>query len=529
MQNDAGSKTSDCTIRSTPACVITRKKIDLNGPCLLGLACVSSLLLMWPMASAGPLALDEHGSYWIIDSDLPSSLLSRSLDYAAVPPLSGWLQQVFLMLFGKSELVFRLPSALCHLAAVFVIYKVGTDIRDRNLGGIAALILAWHPEALDEVRIARCYGLVLLLSALVLLATGRWLKSPRPRGLIVFWGLAAAGLIWTHYTAALLVVITAAWLGVWSLRRGRRRGDFSRWLMCMIALAVVCLPLIPALLRLREWGPHLNYMTDDQRLWDFVGPFWWFGFPVGMLMSWLIGRKPVEPNHDLRRQMPLLIGCSLAPLLTLAVLASGDFSSLANPRYRVAYAPAGACLMALVIRCVGSGPAVLWGVVTAVAAAWTLAPLNPFELGRLGNPVDTEWHDVGTLLKRISGPDEVVFVQSGLVEGKLVGAYVHDRLFMEYVACRVGRFYLDSRHPRYALPFLWDEDTGVQSFYQNLLLHMDDGDTFWIAAATDTDLNRNSLAHMQHVAGTAEFTRTEEYVWQNVRLEHYIRKIGERP
>jgi uncharacterized membrane protein len=155
---------------------------DLVGRVLLAIACLSSVGLMVPMLTAGPLVLDEHGSYWMIDSDLPGTTLERSLNYTAIPPLSGWLQEAFLAVLGKTENVFRLPSAVCHLLAVIVIYLAGTSLRDRGLGGIAAMLLAWHPEAVDEVRIARCYGLVLLMASLVMWCTVRWLKfSPQRR------------------------------------------------------------------------------------------------------------------------------------------------------------------------------------------------------------------------------------------------------------------------------------------------------------------------------------------------------------
>src|SRR5690606_2102705 len=133
---------------------------------------------MAPLLNAGPLALDEHGSYWIVASDLPGTSLIRSLDYAAIPPLSAWLEMAFLAVFGKSELVFRLPSALGYLAAIVVIHRVTVTLSDGPAGGIAAMLLAWHPDV-DEVRIARCYGLLMLLSALLLWSTLRWKQSPR--------------------------------------------------------------------------------------------------------------------------------------------------------------------------------------------------------------------------------------------------------------------------------------------------------------------------------------------------------------
>jgi len=470
-------------------------RTDFTGRCLLGLACLSAILLMWPMFAAGPLVLDEHGSYWIVDSDLPGSSWTRSLDYAAIPPLSGWMQGLFLTVFGKSELVFRLPSAVCYLLAVIVIYRVGADLQDRILGGLAAVVLAWHPEALDEIRIARCYGLVLMMSSMVVWTTWRWTCSDRPVKWGLLWTLSAAGLLWTHYTSALLVVITAAWTGVASLHAAHVRKTFAWWLLNMVGLTVLCLPLIRPVLRLREWGPSLNYMSGDQSIWNFIGPYWWLGIPAGWLFCVLCrsaSSKARQKSIVIPRTTSLLLACSLLPMLILALLASGELSSLANPRYRVAYVPAGACLLALMMRSRTHWAVAACGASIALFTAWTMSPLPPWQLGRLGSPTDAEWSEAGLYLTEHSAPGEPVFVQSGLVESNLVPLYAGDLMFMEYVACRVSRFYLETHHPRYGLPFIWDVKTGVQDYFGDVLSDIKgpenaDGASkcFWIAAATE--------------------------------------------
>ena len=301
----------------------------LTGRLLLATACISSVLLMSPMITAGPLALDEHVSYWTIDAESPGSVFSRSLDYAAVPPMFAWIQQLFTAIGGKNEFLFRVPSALCCFAAIGVVYRLVSGLRGPVAGGIAALILAWHPEVVDEVRIARPYGLVLLLASLVLLATVYCSQSSRQRLLHrwVFWTCTASSLMWTHYTSALLVVITSIWLCGTCLKSPFRTTQLTYWFLANIVLAAICLPLIPAVTRLREWGPFLNYMAADQPLWNFIGPFWWLGVPVGCGCCWIARRVFVRPMAVEKKEpqfesLPLLVACSLLPLLVLAYLAS---------------------------------------------------------------------------------------------------------------------------------------------------------------------------------------------------------------
>ncbi|MEZ6062033.1 MAG: glycosyltransferase family 39 protein [Planctomycetaceae bacterium] len=494
----------------------------IAGRCLLVFACLSSVLLMLPMFRGAPLALDEHVSYWVIDSDLPGSLLTRSLDYSAVPPLSSWLQQLSLKVVGKSESALRLPGALCHIATVLVVFSFGVRLRDPLLGGIAAVLVAWHPEALDEVRIARCYGLVLLMSAVVVAATWRWLTLPASMTRAMFWTVSAAGLLWTHYTSGLLVVIAAACVGGRCLATRNRGLHFSVWLVAMLALMLVCLPLIPSVLRLRDLGEYLNYMADDQTLRGFIGPMWWLGLPAGWIVTCLAGRSSGEPRFPMKRDAALLLACSLLPALMLAVLAAGDLPSLANPRYRVACVPAGACLMALVLRRGRRWPAAVAGTAVLLISSWALAPVAPWQPGRLGDPTDAEWKELGRFISEYSRPGEAIFVQSGLVESHMVPMHPDDSLLMENAACRAGRFYIESTHPRLGLPFVWNDSLGMRPLYRDFILSSPLPDkTFWIAIATDTDLNRNSLPEMREIAESAGFVRGEHHEWPHVTLERY--------
>ena len=481
---------------------------------------------MSPLINAGPLALDEHGSYWIIDSDLPGSSLERSLNYAAIPPLSSWLQQASLAVFGKNEFAFRLPSALCALMTAFVIYRLGTELRGPVCGGVAALMIVWHPEAMDEVRIARCYGLVLLMSSILLLATLRWLRSLKSFRLATLWGLAGTALLWTHYTAALLVIICAAFIGWTGITLKQQARAVSGRLLLGFGLAVVLnLPLIPAVLRLREWGPFLNYTPSDQSLWSLVGPFWWAGLPVGCIACLVAGGRKTHSTSSARRDLLLVSVCSLLPLIFLSALASsGEMSSLTNPRYRVAYAPASVCLAALILTSLRNTRGAVIGAIALLGVSWLYSPLPPWQLGRLGHSSDQDWYLLNRYVATHTEEGEPIFVQGGLTESNLVPVYAEDLLFMEYVACRVSRFYVETKHPRYALPSTWTSLPGTTNVFRKLIASWTDpATTFWVASCTDTDLNKYSLAGIRQIAFQMGFEPVDKQEWPTAVLIRYAR------
>ncbi|MCA9050352.1 MAG: glycosyltransferase family 39 protein [Planctomycetaceae bacterium] len=519
---------------------------------LLLAACLSSIGLMVPMLTAGPLALDEHVTWWMPDGELPAGSLQRSLNYMAVPPLSGWIQQASVALFGHSEWAFRLPSAVWHVLSVLVVFRAGSLMFGQMTGGLAALLMAWHPETLDEVRIARCYGLVQLLSSLLLLMTVQWLRQPRSRGIATGWSLTAAALLWTHYTSALLVLICGGTL-LCNGRPSRRRPEIQRvsgYLLFGSLLTVVAagVPLIPSVLRMKEWGPFLNFMSADVSLTNFFGPLWYVGLPLGIITGGLLqlalptasgsrtaaysiteasdGTRSTGTTNKAERQFSTeawwpAIGCSVLPVLLMFLVTTPEISSLANARYRIAFTPAGACLIAALLRKASPNWSAGAAAVT-LTAAWWLSPLPPWQPGRLNAAPDQDWKELALQFHESARPGDAVFVQSGLVESNLVPAFLNDDLFLEYAAARLGRFYAPSLHPRIGLPFLWTGPTDIRTHYRNRLLSIrSTTGVFWVASTTDTDLDRNSLEGIRDIAAEAEFRLEQRFEWKHAVLEEY--------
>lgn len=168
------------------------------GRALAIIALMSALALSRPMYSDIPLALDEHGSYWIIQPDAGASIWDRCQRIVATPPLGSWLQALSVAIWGRSEWALRLPLAAAYIAAVWWMYFMGRDFDRPVTGGLAALLLAWSPQVIDEVLIGRFYALVLLLSVVLLQVTLRWRRSESGWRWSLLWGVVAAGLVWSH-------------------------------------------------------------------------------------------------------------------------------------------------------------------------------------------------------------------------------------------------------------------------------------------------------------------------------------------
>ena len=120
-------------------------------------------------------------------------------------------------------------------------------------------------------------------------------------------------------------------------------------------------------------------------------------------------------------------------------------------------------------------------------------------------------------------------MQSGLGESYLIPALYEDRVFLDYAACRMGRFYLKSNHARYGLPFRWDINEEVLRFYESLLVEHQNTrhKSLWLASASDTDLNISSYTFFDNMVCQNGYEIVETKQWQDAVLIHY-KAIGNK-
>ncbi|HWL07044.1 MAG TPA: hypothetical protein VNQ76_01390 [Planctomicrobium sp.] len=531
-------------------------------------------LLMIPAWRGGPLVLDEHVSVWIAEGgEFPSTLLDRSLNIAATPPLSSLIDAVVLQWIGHREWALRSQSAIATLLTIVVIFQTSLLFQSPVAGGMAGILLMMHPEVLDEIRIARSYGLVLLLSSLVIFFTLWWSRELDRRAHItertspgtllrigLGWMFCSIALTWTHYTSVLMVICSSLWILIrtlyWQSKCSRRHSwTMSIWFVFNLLLALAATPLIPSVLRLNDWGPFLNYMSASQSVWSVIGPYWWAALPAGIVVSRICERivmkwrlhiftspqeestalgKPENPLRKSNRKahlqtstekfrpiLPLLF-CSILPLVFLALATMTDLSSLANPRYRIATAPASALLISLLLtRSVSRFSGVL-GALILMIVAWCCSASTPWIAGRLGSRTDREWDELAADLNEHALPGSAILVGSGLVECRLIPAFLDDPLFLEYTAARISRFSVPGPFRRIGLSSAPGTSPELNQFYLNTLTNPEavQHNGCWIASTIDTDLARNSVQDLRHLVARAGLKILYERQWQGAILLH---------
>lgn len=495
------------------------------GRILLLISILSGIGLSVPCLTAGPLAMDEYGTYWIA-SDGPLTMWERSLNYENIPPFAPWLHRVILNVLGESEFTFRVPTTLCYVLAIYVSYLVGREFAGTTFGGLVALVTAWHPSALPEVMFARCYGVTLLLSALCFLFAVRWYKAPYDYLWAFFWTLACIALVWTHYLNATVVIATMPVLA-WRVRRNDRGVVF--FIIASLAMLFTVSPLYSPLVRMSVWGKYFGYQKEAPIL-ETIGPLWWAGLPVGFVVGWLashrmpLGKKgevnPHSVGHFSRSAFVILLLWGLLPTALVAVVCHGEYASLANPRYRVGFDIATACFLVAMFRSrMGLRPTMV-ATVVMLTGAWLFCPSAPWEPRRLLSAASAEWKEMALKIEKEGRAGQPIFVQSGFGESFLMSDLFDDQTLHDFAACRLGRFYLKTEHPRYALPFIWNTKTSAHRQFHSLLTRMAAAkqDTIWLVAATDTDLSDASSRHFEETARFVGYEPAEQVELPSVRL-----------
>lgn len=227
-----------------------------------------------------------------------SMVRSRML-FQSTPPLYPMMIYGWQRLFGESDLLMRVPSALAGCLGVAGMVAVGRRLYDKATGLVAGLLVSamWVPVYFSQE--ARLYA---LLMALGLLMTFFWVGLWRAVGRDEAWRLKelvpyvllAVLTSYLHLFGVLLVALQGSWL-LWLALLGRRR-RLMPLLYLYVGLALSYIPwLVWAAMRFEDnWGAVKWIWRPIP--WNFISlTHWWFAYSnrltavaALLLLGWLV-------------------------------------------------------------------------------------------------------------------------------------------------------------------------------------------------------------------------------------------------
>jgi mannosyltransferase len=187
-------------------CVLTLHKpsvaLTVVGLTLLGAA------LRFGTLDVQSVWLDESTTMLLVHHSLGG--MFSHLHYEETPPLYFVLAWLWTRIFGGGVLGFRSLSAVFGTATIPMMYYVGRQISSRaeissRIGIWAATLTAISPAMYYYSQEARCYALLILLSAATLFFWLRVLQGRDGRSLAL-WAVMSALALLTHYYAIFMFI-----------------------------------------------------------------------------------------------------------------------------------------------------------------------------------------------------------------------------------------------------------------------------------------------------------------------------------
>jgi mannosyltransferase len=186
--------------------------------------------------------LDEASTYTYASMSIPG-IWEATTGGEFNPPLFYWTEHIML-LFGNSEFVLRFVPALLGVLTIPLVYLIGKEFFDRNVGIIAAAAFAFSPFLIYYSQEARAYAMMLFFVAAAMVFYLRALKSNDLRDWVLF-GVLSALAFWSHFYG--FVIIASLVLYALYVQIGKIQKDISTIKPLVLAVAVftvICLPLI---------------------------------------------------------------------------------------------------------------------------------------------------------------------------------------------------------------------------------------------------------------------------------------------
>ena len=193
---------------------------------------------------------------------LPLRQIPAALAHDGSPPLYYAMLHLWMAVFGTGDFAARSLSGVISVLTLPVFWIAGKRLGGRKVAWVVFFLALSSPFAISYATSARMYSLMILLSLLGFIAVSRALEDPTWAHLAEVAAVTAA-LLYTHYWALYLVIVTAGWL-VWMERRPRWRGKAApseippadaaaRWAV-LKAMGVGCLLWLP-------WMPVFVFQT----------------------------------------------------------------------------------------------------------------------------------------------------------------------------------------------------------------------------------------------------------------------------
>ncbi|MGA2120601.1 MAG: glycosyltransferase family 39 protein [Methanoregula sp.] len=357
--------------------------------------------------------LDEASTYTFASMSIPG-IWQATMSGEFNPPLFYWIEHLMLTL-GNNEVILRFVPALLGVLTIPLIYFVGKEFVDRNVGIIAAAACAFSPFLIYYSQEARAYSLGLFFVAFAMFFFLKALKTNETRSWALF-GVLSALAFWSHFYT--LVIIGAMGLYALAVKIPEFRHDI-RTIKPLVAagavFAIICLPLIIVTIQLfakrTASAPTFGIQGIDivpetfRELSGFSTIAMYLLlllFAVGIVQAFLLDRK----------KGIFLLALTLLPFAISWIL---SYRIPMVPRYLIVFAPVffvGIALAYKPVFTVISNRGVVYGFIALMVL---LSVTTPFFTSYYSQYSKEDWRGFSGQIQNITQPGDLLVLVPGYI------------------------------------------------------------------------------------------------------------------
>lgn len=380
--------------------------------CLLIAAAV---IRLWVMPMQASLWLDETVTYWSAYKGIAAAI-TRSQFWPGQNMAYTVLAAFMIRLAGPSEIVLRLPSLLASIATAWLLFRLGSELFDKETGVLGTLVFVSLDEMMRTAPNARPYAIALLLVVGSTLLLVRYLRTGTTSYLVAYVPTAAA-IVYFHLLFAIIYPIHALYVFFTEYRAGTRRIPSRNLVLGALLVGLLILPLAWNTVHVKRVSVQSSVggTPDSERLLTaFLPPVLASCVFLGWVTSLFIPGMTAKPTAGMCSATAVLLSSWLIlPVLLLFSLARFTAFKIFVPRYYLPMFPALALLIGWGIRSLAPPRARVW--VGACVVLGAMASFAGFHF-RV-TPFPDDWRAAASSFNQ-AGIDKntPVLFRSGLIE-----------------------------------------------------------------------------------------------------------------
>lgn len=353
--------------------------------------------------------LDEASTYSFASMSLPG-IWAATTGGEFNPPLFYWIEHLMLV-FGNNETVLRVVPALFGVLTIPLMYWVGKEFMDRNVGIVAAAACTFSPFLIFYSQEARAYSMGLFLVTFAMVFFLKALKTNNAMHWALFGALSALA-YWTHfYTLVITGTLVLYAIFVKAMEWKKELRTLKPVIIGAAMFVIMSLPLLILTLQLfakrTAGGPTFGIqgagiISETFRqlsgFSEFVMLLFLILFVVGIIQAFVVDRN----------KGVFLVALTFLPFVISWFL---SYRIPMQPRYLIILAPVYFIGIALAYKPVFSlirNPKIVYGIMALLVI---LSVTTPFFVGYYTSYSKEDWRGFAGQMRQVAKPgDTLVFV-----------------------------------------------------------------------------------------------------------------------